>query len=176
MLKLNKLNKLKNKTQKTTCNKIQYGGQIDETYINNVFEYIYNDMFVEDLNLKHNSINKNEYIKNNILDYEFFNKSKLKDKNKHSQYNEHEDIYFDLKLYDEWVAERFNLTISEAHIRIIDNVPNSIHSPSTNHREFNNDPMGCGNTWNVLCYYKNINCNLYNSGLGIIYKLQFIFL
>ena len=45
-----------------------------------------------------------------------------------------------------------------------------IHSPSDNHREFTNDPMGCGNTWNVLCYYKNINCNLYNSGLGIIYK------
>jgi hypothetical protein len=173
--KLNKLNKLKKKTQKKTYNKIQYGGEIDEKYINNVFKFIYNDICVEDTLLIPKN-DKNKYIRNNILDYEFFNKEKLEgitdNKNNYSHPDEekHEDIDFNLTLYDKWVAKRFDIERSYSHIRIIDNDPKSGHRQSPNHREFNNDLYGNKNTWNVLCYYKNENCNLYNNGLGIIYK------
>ena len=191
MTKVNKLNKFKKKTQKKVQNKLQYGGQIDETYINNVFEFIYNDMFIDDLITQHDRI---EYIKNNILDYEFFSIKKLDgiSLNKNNFLNpepllvsflpplppptpptppeELEDL--DIELYSEWVHLRFNLQKSEPHFRIIDNDPKSGNFQSINHREFTNKDEygGTPYTWNVLCYYKNINCNLYNSGLGIIYK------
>lgn len=183
IIKVNKLQKQHTKTHKKIHKIIQYGGQIDEDYINNVFKFIYNDMFIEEniaMNLETNNELKHEYIKTNILDYEFFNKTELTGKKIFNkiQLNNNNNLNNTNKLkqkefleaYDKWVARRFNLEQTESHIRIIDNIPNSKNFQSTNHREFNDYPSGAPYTWNVLCYYKNQNSNLYNSGLGIIYK------
>ena len=199
MSKINKLNKLKkiNKLKNKTHKKIQYGGQIDEAYINDVFEYLYNDIYVEKKelnNLTEKNFDKKKYIQQNILDYEFFNKDKLKDVilsssslenntynlapqppeaealNIQIKSNEEQHVDFNLELYAEWVAKRFTIEPSHPHIRIIDTKYGSENFASQNHREFTDNSMGPNGIWNVLCYYKNENCNLYNCGLGIIYK------
>jgi hypothetical protein len=177
--------KIHKKTHKTT----QYGGNIDKQYINDVFTFLYNDIYIEEPDLKklkNNKIDRIEYIKKYILDYDFFTKDKLKDiviikpkynssdnSDETSVNNQPPELDFDIKKYDQWVSNRFDIEKTPSRIRIVDTEPTSGHYFSPNHREFNDpeyEPMGAPYKWNVLCYYKNENCNLYNCGLGIIYK------
>ena len=193
--KINNKTKKSKYLSKTKKSKIKYnkkqngGGPITKEYIDGVFDYLYKDIFIESpdyeklLNTsKEKGLNSfdysviKEYVKENIFDYDFLDKN-IYDRIQIQKIDDSKFVEGN-EGYDIWVATRFNVEKRKSQIRVIDTVPQSGRFRSLNHREFNISgskkesgfAFGHNAKWNILCYYKNENCNLYNCGLGIIYK------